>query len=338
MRRPVLRRPIAWGDLDARARGLSTRLLPRERLKRLAAAPDERERVREARAALSGAEGAGDLERMARQAAAASLARLARWAGHRTRVLPVLFEDEDRRSVGALLRGAAQGAGPEERLAGLVPTPTLPEGTLVDLARRPTVEAVLEGLVAAPHPWGTGLATGPARGAGDLFALGLEVDRLFARRAVRAARRGGPRLWSYARRTVDLLNVWSVLLAERWLPAAPPTGVFLEGGEALDREGFTRLVAAGPVERRRELAARLAGPVGAVLGDPSIELSALEARVLRARIAEERRAALLEPLGPAPVLLYALRLRAQVVDLSRIGWGAALAADRATITRELVTA
>lgn len=337
MRRPALRRPIAWGDLDARARGLSTRLLSRERLERLAAIPGGREQVREARAALHVVDGPGDLEWLARQAAAASLARLARWAGPRTRVLPVVFEDEDRRSVGALLRGAAQGAGPEQRLAGLVPTPTLPEEVLENLARRPTVEEVLRGLESYGHPWGAPLVARLAAGRGDLFALGLAVDRLFARRAVRAARRAGPGLRAYAQRAVDLLNAWSVLLADRWLPAAGPAGVFLEGGRALGEERFGELLAAGPAKRRGELAAALAGPVGAVFRDLTIELSALEGRVLGARIAEQRRAMLLEPLGPAPVLHYVLRLRAQVVDLSRIGWGAALAADRVTIARELVT-
>jgi vacuolar-type H+-ATPase subunit C/Vma6 len=43
------------------------------------------------------------------------------------------------------------------------------------------------------------------------------------------------------------------------------------------------------------------------------------------------------PLGPAPLLAYALRLRAEMIDLRRIIWGVALAVPRAALTRDLVT-
>jgi hypothetical protein len=46
----------------------------------------------------------------------------------------------------------------------------------------------------------------------------------------------------------------------------------------------------------------------------------------------------LAPLGPGPVLWFALRLRAQVVDLQRIVWGAVLSAPRADLAAALVTA
>lgn len=338
MRRLPWRKPRSWGDLDARARGLSTRLLSREQLAHLAAAPTEPARIRTAHTLLGVAEGQGDLERLARQVAASSLARLARWAGPRARDLRVVFEDEDRRSVRTLLRGAAQGAGPERRLAGLLPTPTLPERALEELARRRTVEDVLRGLEVWGHAWGLGLVARLEAGPTDLFTLGLEVDRLFAHRAVEAARGAGRTLQAFAQQVVDILNASSVLLADRWFPAAGAAGVFLAGGRVLSEERFTELVALDPAERRVGLARAFAGStLGPVFADPAVELAALETTILRARIGEQRRAALLEPLGPASVFHYVLRLRAQVVDLSRIGWGAALAADPATIVRGLVT-
>jgi hypothetical protein len=45
-----------------------------------------------------------------------------------------------------------------------------------------------------------------------------------------------------------------------------------------------------------------------------------------------------DPLGSAPLLAFALALRAQTVDLQRVIWGVALGAPAALVARELVTA
>jgi hypothetical protein len=89
----------------------------------------------------------------------------------------------------------------------------------------------------------------------------------------------------------------------------------------------------------RRLAAAFAGTPLAVPferhgGDPA----RLEDAVLRARIGELVRAARAAPLGPAPLLAYALRLRAQTIDLRRLVWGVALASPRGALAQELVTA
>jgi hypothetical protein len=44
-----------------------------------------------------------------------------------------------------------------------------------------------------------------------------------------------------------------------------------------------------------------------------------------------------EPLGPAPVLRYALMLRAQTLDLRRIIWGLSLGVPGALLGEGLVT-
>ena len=55
-------------------------------------------------------------------------------------------------------------------------------------------------------------------------------------------------------------------------------------------------------------------------------LRGLDEAILTARVAAQRAAARRAPLGPAPVLWYALELRAETVALSRIIWGLALGA------------
>ncbi len=72
--------------------------------------------------------------------------------------------------------------------------------------------------------------------------------------------------------------------------------------------------------------------------DPDVPLALLEARALRARIAAERRAARLDPIGPAPILEFLMRLRAERGDLRRINWGIAEGLPTMSIVGQLVAA
>jgi hypothetical protein len=178
-----------WGDLDARARGLSSRLLDREALLALARSAG----LPALRAALpAGLRPPGratdptpiDLERTARAHAARQLAILSRWADRRRDALAVIFEEEDLRSARALVRGAAGSLPPARRLAGLLPTPTTPEPALIDAAEAPSPQAALERLAA----WGRPDAEAAARTAGgiahDLFHIESLLARGFAGRVV----------------------------------------------------------------------------------------------------------------------------------------------------------
>jgi hypothetical protein len=75
-----------------------------------------------------------DFDRAAGRIAAARLELLGRWLGNRRGALAVIYEDEDRRSIRRLLRGAAEGASREARLRGLTPTQGLPERVMIRLA------------------------------------------------------------------------------------------------------------------------------------------------------------------------------------------------------------
>lgn len=333
-----------WADLNARARGLSTHLLGRAALERLAGSPDPVALARALDSIWSGEEPTprhiGGPERVVRRTTADRMSLLARWAGPRVEPLEVVFADEERRSVRSLVRGALQGAPPRERLRGLVPTPGLGVTALEAAAGRRSIEGVIETLEERGHPWGPGLLARIDSGPFDLFQLELEIDRIHARRIRAAARGGDDRLRHHVGRTIDLQNAWTLLLAGSFLAETDADDTWIEGGEALGQARFEAILAEPDGEARRERLADVfsGAPLGRLFGDPSIPGSKLEPAALGARIAEARRAALHAPLSTAPILLYALRLRAQAVDLGRVAWGVALGAPRPAVSNELVTA
>ena len=133
-----------WEAPNARARGLGTHLLSDEAMSALATAPDLAAMVALLEAAGIVIPEEGRLTPLAielgiRRAAADELQRLARWFGDRSAAPGLIFADEDRRSLRAMIRGAAAGASAEARLVGLIPTPNLPERVLAELARQPRV-------------------------------------------------------------------------------------------------------------------------------------------------------------------------------------------------------
>jgi vacuolar-type H+-ATPase subunit C/Vma6 len=332
-----------WGDLDARARGLSTRLLDRAALLALARAAELSALGRALPAGVRPPTAARDptpieIERAIRTDAARQLALLARWAGRRRQALAVVFEEEDLRSVRALLRGAAGPLPPERRLAGVIPTRSLPEPVLADAAEAESPRAALERLASWGQPDAASIIGAAVGVAPDLFRVEALLARGFAGRCVEAARRGGRGLRAYAAQVVDLENAWSALLARRFGFDVPASEVFIEGGRALDRDGFLRAAAADDLLERRRLVAEAFA--GTALAAPFDELATpqtrLEAAVLRARIDEQRRAGRLDPLGPGPLLEFALRVRAQVLDVQVVAWGVALEAPPDLMAAELV--
>jgi vacuolar-type H+-ATPase subunit C/Vma6 len=286
---------------------------------------------------------AEQLEVAVRRVAARHLHVVTRWAGKRARYLAPLFLDEDRRSVRALIRGAAAGTSPHERLASLVPTAALPERALQELSRRPTVADVVALLVLWGHPFGAPLF-GEARGPRpDLLRLDLLLNAEAARLAARAVRRAplgnaarrDLRLWVQA--TVDLENACSALQLAAQRSSTDPAQFFVSGGRAIDRTTFARAAAATSAAAAAALLARalrgtaLDSVLGAATRRP-IEDAALVAELRRTRDAARK-----SPLGAAPIIAFFTRLRAEVRDLRFIIWRAALgappAAPDALVTR-----
>jgi vacuolar-type H+-ATPase subunit C/Vma6 len=271
-----------------------------------------------------------------RRAAAARFATLAHWAGPRVRRLAILFEDEDRRSMRALLRGAAGGVRPEARLAGLIPTTELPERALEELARQSTVARVATLLVAWGNPYGSAVFEQAMESEPDLFGIELTLARTFARRARRSAR--GRELHTFVGDAIDVENCGSAVALAGHRIGAPIASAFLEGGRRIGRGAFLHAaqardadIALGRLARSQEARS----PFGTALATATP--ATLEKSLLRWRVMMQRRLSRLRPLGPALLLAWALRLRAEVMDLRTITWGIALRAPRPLLLDELVT-
>jgi len=335
-----------WDDVNARARGLGTRLFTRGQLESLA-------RATGAAALTAGFRRLGllvagerdiatpaELELAVRRWAAAALRTLARWAGPRVAALAVIYEEEDRKSLRAILRGAIRGAAADARLSGLIPTPALPERALEELARQATPAAVVALLLAWRNPYGAVLGAAGRAAPPDPFTLDLALDRAFAARALAAARRADRDLLTYVRETVDLSNALTALALAVAGRDVVPKDVFLPGGEHVTITVFEEAAALGEPGAAGIRLARGFAPLA--LAEPfrhvTPDLAGLGEELMRVRIQVIARRTRQSPLGPGPVLWFALRLRAQVVDLQRIVWGAALSAPHAVLAAALVSA
>ena len=333
-----------WDDVNARVRGLGLHLLGPVELAALAAATDlpALATVLEAKGirvpAGSGSVTPAKLEAAVRRVAGNRLALLARWCGGpRVAALAIVYEAEDRRSLRALARGAVEGAAPEARLRGLLPTPTLPSRMLEELARLSTPGAIGTTLAI----WGHGLAA-PFRDVvgqerPDLLALDLGLARAFAERASAQVSRTEPRLLPDLQLMIDFENVRSALVLTD-SSELRPTDCWIPGGQALSRAHFISTTKrATPQDRIEYLIKVLApSPLAAILQRESPDLRALDRAVFSWRRAEARRLARLDPLGPMPTLQYVLSVRAELVQLQRLIWGRAMGAPSPDRTGEKV--
>jgi vacuolar-type H+-ATPase subunit C/Vma6 len=334
----------SWEDLVARVRGLSTRFVDRSRMIELAASNSLAQlatrlaATRVAHLPEVAAPLAEELELSVRRTAAERLRTLERWTGTRDRWLAPLYLDQDRRSVRALLRGAEARSPAAERLAGLVPTPLLPERALYELAAQPSVAAVAALLAVWGHPFGRALLADARLPHPDLFRLDLVVNRTWATSSLRAARRAPRRdraradLEMFVRQTIDTENIWTALQLAAGPSGMRPEDLFLSGGRWLDRAAFSAATGSSDVAgavTQLERATRRSPLAGIAAG--RWEATALETELRRARAAARR-----SPLGAAPVIAFFVRLRAEVRDLCLIIWRVALGAPPVA-ARDLVT-
>jgi hypothetical protein len=320
-----------YDDVSARARGLATHLLSPGEWEALADVPDlpalaaRLEHAREPLRLFGPAADAASFERAVRRRAGERLALLARWCGDRPALLGAIFGDEDRRSLRALVRGAAAAAPPEARLAGTLPTPALPLRALETLGGQPSVAAVAALLVAWRHPAASVLEGAPKRGPLDLLALDAALTRDFSARALAAAPRGDAVLRWHLGALVDRENVLAAMALAESPDELEPAALFVEGGSvplaAVERVARARPRL--PALREAQQAFRRT-----IFEDAftEVEPSLLAGRLAAAHRAHLHAVARTDPLGSAPVLDYALRLRDEVERFQQLAWGLALEA------------
>jgi vacuolar-type H+-ATPase subunit C/Vma6 len=188
------------GDVVVRARGLARHLLDRQSLERLAHAPD-RSAFGEALAqhgypaALAepgSTEGvAAAIDAAISRGGQRRLALLVRWLGSRRSLFIAVLEEEERRILRILLRRAAAGDPPPFGVGSLAPTAALPRRTLASLSLARDPRDLVQGLLRIGHACAEPLARALEASGVDLIALETALDRAFAERARRGARRGG---------------------------------------------------------------------------------------------------------------------------------------------------
>ncbi|MES1259311.1 MAG: V-type ATPase subunit, partial [Gemmatimonadota bacterium] len=181
-----------------------------------------------------------------RRWADAMLRLVGRWAGPRVAALPLVFDDEDRRSLRAIFRGAVQRAPGMVRLAGLIPTPLLPERTLEELAGAPTPERASALLSSWRHPYAEAIAPVATAPLPDLLSLEVALSRAFTARIRDTARRAHCRaVKTFVAESIDLENAITGLTlagSDRDIVARE---MFLAGGNSLSLEGFEQVVRTG---------------------------------------------------------------------------------------------
>jgi vacuolar-type H+-ATPase subunit C/Vma6 len=334
----------SYTDLVARTRGLSTRLLPESALALAAQAKGLPALVAQLAAFHVVPPAVGSvppdprvLELAFRRRAGARLRVLERWAGPRVAQLSVLFDDEDRRSLRALLRGAAAGISPEARLTGLIPTSALPLRALDELSRLRDISALTALLLAWQHPFARAIADAVHGPQHDLFHLELALARAYAERAVRSAKGNDAALRHFVQRAIDIDNLWAaLLLAERPMDVNVDE-VFLDGGKIIGRSD---LALALETHNQAAVAAQLGARVRATPLAAAIEPGTRDAEdaALHALIDEFARWTRREPLSLAPVVLFVLRQRAELQALARLVWSAVLGVPTDRVKRALGSA
>lgn len=323
---------VRWEALVARCRGLASRLVSRDDLldmARAAALPALAALLERAGMAIEPGEQDQPraLERTIRRDVGRHLARLARWLDLTAPpACAALFLDEEEvRSLRALVRGAAAGVPAEARLAGLVPTPMLPARVLEVLAAEPRPAGVVATLRVLAHPYAAALAAviDPVAEP-DLARLERALHVTFAERVAAAARLGDRSLARGASERIDSLNLESALALAREHPEGRWVDAHLPGGRAFGRGSFERVLCAAD-EAPRVASEILDDPeLARVVREHGSDPSRFADRLLDLRLRRARRRARTDPLGVDGVLEFSLALRAQARNLSRVVWGLAL--------------
>jgi vacuolar-type H+-ATPase subunit C/Vma6 len=332
-----------FDDVNARVRGLAVHLLRPERMPELAAAADLPELLRRLERAgcrpvlEPGPMSAATIEAAIRRLAASKLRLLARWCADRAAAVAIVFEEEDRRSLRALIRGAVAGSPSEARLAGTLPTISLPLRALEELARQTDLRAMGALLAAWGSPYAIVLRELQSPEHPDLLRLEVGLGRRFARRAHEAARRGDRVLRTHVRDVVDLENACAALLLAGDGGDVEPLECFIPGGNRITPAVFEAAATAPDrAEAGRRLARALGSrPTGRALVRAATRLPELDDELLAAQLAERRTAARVDPLSSAPLLAYALALRAETRMLGRLVWGVALGMPASALAAEL---
>lgn len=324
-----------WADANARARGLAGHLLDVPAWRRVFGAPDLPGLCRELQRSGYPVEPGVDARTAERTVERVRWQRqelLVRWLGPRSRKLRVVLEADDRRAIRALMRGAATDLEPEQRLATVPPSCGISEDMLREAAASSSPEVCVEVLAELGQPLARRTMeehralTENSPDLTPLLALELALVHAWAARATDGIGRRDSHLREHVGLAVDLENAWGALEPAAG-DAPPPELAFVKGGAALTLESFSDARNTGSRDETRKLLGQvLPGAVGDLFADVTMPSMRLERAVLELAVRHEERVLRREPLGPAPLLAFLLRLRLESHDLRGLLWARALGA------------
>lgn len=331
--------------LVARAKGLATHLVARETLETLAEADDldafthVLSRLGRAVDPLGDSPDVFSVERAVAQTAHRYLRTLYRWQERMPGVLDVFTAHQDRRSLRALLRGAAHGARSEARLQGLLPTPSLPRLALIELAHRASPADVVAYLAVIAHPDVPRLLPLVQKTQVDLFAVERALLFGFAERATRAAAGADETAREFVSRLIDLGNTQNALLMAGGPRDIDPADTFVAGGRWLSLQAFVSAVSADSPQRALTMLAKVfsRSPLAGLLPATAGDIAHLDHAFLASALQQLAHAARVNPLSTASLLRVLLLIEAQSRDLRALSWGAALATPVSIRKQQLVT-
>jgi len=279
-------------------------------------------------------------------------------------LLDALLERWEVENLKTVLRGRRAGSPVEEILAGLAPIGWSDEPALAELARRPSIHAVVETLILWRHPAarplkaavagrllmpfnGRLLVPFNAHGGAvdedrlDLIAVESALDHWShdAARAMLDPRDESDRwVLSYLGWVIDERNLLAAIRLRQEGRGGPiAEEAFVPGGAEVDRDLFRRLLRADDWERVADLVSRTRyGPVSIASGAPHPPLALLEPQIRRNVIHRVEASCRPDPLGFGLVIGYVERKVDEVRTLRMIvhgvAYGLAASAIRPVLT------
>lgn len=193
-------------------------------------------------------------EGLRREFRAVTMTLRAAASGRRRVLIDLLLLRWEAANLKAIVRGRVAGSPAEEILAGCAPIGWSDEPALAELARQPSLAAVVETVTLWRHPFARPLAAaiGSQRAAGvsddriDLDAVERALDRAWfdeARRTLGPADEDDRALAAYFGWLIDLRNLLEAVRAHQEGERAAGV-VFAEGGIDVDRTLFDRVLRA----------------------------------------------------------------------------------------------
>ncbi|MBI4279736.1 MAG: V-type ATPase subunit [Armatimonadetes bacterium] len=340
--------PADFGYINARVKGMRSRLLPPGRLEEMLALPTLDDFMQALTTTPYGPDLQEALSRRAGiQAVDEALARnfqqitrkILNFADGQPRTLiELVLLRWDTANVLAILRGKHTARGAEEITANLIPAGGLRDVALRDLAGQADVAGVAGALTALAHPFSTPLAEGirAYQETNDLLELELRLERYYAEHVLSAA--GGSDHSAQVVRLVvqaelDVTNVKTALKLQRQerLSGEDRARFFIPGGMVTSEDLFVALADPQTAERGwRALYARGFPRLPAT--DDLLEIEkTLDLYVLR----ESAKLYLGDPLAIDVVIGYLSMKYNEVVNLRLIARGKLLGIPREMVRREM---